>query len=277
MPRAWSPSGVRSGSSPGRASTRASVARLVALQALSAWIRSVPVVMSSCYAKSASLCPEWPVGDVPRDMPPEASWTAIRPPRTSTRGVGFLPAALLPGTPCTGGNFPLPICWVCTPESVYGIARQFLSDEDEEVRRSRTGVDPGAPRRRRTPGKPPANRPETTRKPRSNHRQNRGRTTGKTAVEPPENHRKTAGKPPENRRKTAGKPPENRRKTAGKPLENRWKTAGKPLENRWKTAGKPLENRWKTAGKPLENRWKTAGKPLENRWKTAGKPPGNRW
>ena len=151
MPRAWSPSGVRSGSSPGRASTRASVARLVALQALSAWIRSVPVVMSSCYAKSASLCPEWPVGDVPRDMPPEASWTAIRSPRTSTRGVGFLPAALLPGTPCTGGNFPLPICWVCRLESVYGIARQFLSDEG--VRRSRTGVDPGAPRRRRTAGK----------------------------------------------------------------------------------------------------------------------------
>ena len=58
MPRAWSPSGVRSGSSPGRARTRASVARLVALQALSAWIRSVPVVMSSCYAKSASLCPD---------------------------------------------------------------------------------------------------------------------------------------------------------------------------------------------------------------------------
>ena len=141
MPRAWPPSGVRSGSSPGRASTRASVARLVALQALSAWIRSVPVVMSSCYAKSASLCPEWPVGDVPRDMPPEASWTAIRSPRTSTRGVGFLPAALLPGTPCTGGNFPLPICWVCRLESVYGIARQFLSDEG--VRRSRLGVDPG--------------------------------------------------------------------------------------------------------------------------------------
>ena len=74
-------------------------------------------------------------------MPPEASWTAIRSPRTSTRGVGFLPAALLPGTPCTGGNFPLPICWVCRLESVYGIARQFLSDEG--VRRSRLGVDPG--------------------------------------------------------------------------------------------------------------------------------------
>ena len=180
MPRAWSPSGVRSGSSPGRANTRASVARLVALQALLAWIRSVPVVMSSCYAKSASLCPEWPVGDVPGDMPPEASWTAIRSPRTSTRGVGFLPAALLPGTPCTGGNFPLPICWVCRLESVYGIARQFLSDEG--VRRSRTGVDPGAPRRRRTAGK----------------------TAGKTAVEPPENRWKAAVELAE---KTAGKPP----------------------------------------------------------------------
>ena len=206
MPRAWSPSGVRSGSSPGRASTRVSVARLVAPQALLAWIRSVPVVMSSCYAKSASLCPEWPVGDVPRDMPPEASWTAIRSPRTSTRGVGFLPAALLPGTPCTGGNFPLPICWVCRLESVYGIARQFLSDEG--VRRSRTGVDPGGPRRRRTVGKtagqtarkPPA-------KPRSNHRQtagqlpeNRRQTDGKTAVELAE---KTVGKPPE----TAGESP----------------------------------------------------------------------
>ena len=61
MPRAWSPSGALSGSSLGRASTRVSVARLVAPQALLAWIRSVPVVMSSCYAKSASLCPEWPV------------------------------------------------------------------------------------------------------------------------------------------------------------------------------------------------------------------------
>ena len=184
MPRAWSPAGVRSGSSPGRASTRASVARLVALQALLAWIRSVPVVMSSCYAKSASLCPEWPVGDVPRDMPPEASWTAIRSPRTSTRGVGFLPAALLPGTPCTSGNFPLPICWVCRLESVYGIARQFLSDEG--VRRSRTGVVPGGPRRRRTVGKTASNFPR----------------------KPPENRRKTVGKPLV---KLPGKPPGNRR------------------------------------------------------------------
>ena len=176
MPRAWPPSGVRSGSSPGRASTRASVARLVALQALLAWIRSVPVVMSSCYAKSASLCPEWPVGDVPRDMPPEASWTAIRSPRTSTRGVEFLPAALLPGTPCTGGNFPLPICWVCRLESVYGIARQFLSDEG--VLRSRTGVDPGAPRRRKTARKPPSNLPR------------------KLSEKPPKTARKPPGKAP---------------------------------------------------------------------------------
>ena len=187
MPLARPPSGVRSSSSPGRASTRVSVARLVAPQALLAWIRSVPVVMSSCYAKSASLCPEWPVGDVPRDMPPEASWTAIRSPRTSTRGVGFLPAALLPGTPCTSGNFPLPICWVCRLESVYGIARQFLSDEGRG--RSRMGVDPGGPRRRRTVGKTAG---QTARKPPGN----RGRTTGKTAVEPPENRRKTAGKSP---------------------------------------------------------------------------------
>ena len=205
MPLARPPSGVRSSSSPGRASTRASVARLVALQALSAWIRSVPVVMSSCYAKSASLCPEWPVGDVPRDMPPEASWTAIRSPRTSTRGVGFLPAALLPGTPCTGGNFPLPICWVCRLESVYGIARQFLSDVG--VLRSRTGVDPGGPRRRRTAGKPPANLGKTVGKPPSNLPAkplgNRGRTCR-------ENRRKS---PVELAGKTAGKPPENRRKS----------------------------------------------------------------
>ena len=168
MPRAWPPSGVRSGSSPGRASTRASVARLVALQALSAWIRSVPVVMSSCYAKSASLCPEWPVGDVPRDMPPEASWTAIRSPRTSTRGVGFLPAALLPGTPCTGGNFPLPICWVCRLESVYGIARQFLSELAEK-----------------TGGKPPENCPGNRRKPPGDHWQNCRKTAAENRRQKP--------------------------------------------------------------------------------------------
>ena len=192
-------------------------------------------------------------------MPPEASWTAIRSPRTSTRGVGFLPAALLPGTPCTGGNFPLPICWVCRLESVYGIARQFLSDEG--VRRSRTGVDPGGPRRRRTVGKTAG---QTARKPPGN----RGRTTGKTAVEPPakprSNHR-------QNRRKTAGKPPENGWETAGKPASN---LPRKPAGNRWKTGDELLGDRWKTAGrppaKPLESRRETTGK-------TAGKPPGNRW
>ena len=196
------------------------MARLVALQALSAWIRSVPVVMSSCYAKSASLCPEWPVGDVPRDMPPEASWTAIRSPRTSTRGVGFLHRL----------------------ESVYGIARQFLSDEGRG--RSRLGVDPGGPRRRKTARKPPGNR-----------RQNRWKTVGKTAGKLPETTGKTVGK-------TAGKPASNCWKTVGK-------TAGKPASNRRKTVGK-------TAGKPASNRRETAGKPPENRWKTAGKPPGNR-
>ena len=105
-----------------------------------------------------------------------------------------------------------------------------------------------------------------------------GRTTGKTAVEPPANRREAAGKPLENRRKTAGKPLENRRKTAGKPLENRRRTAGKLPETTGKTAvelaGKRLENRRKTA---LENRWagKWSAKPLENRWKTAGKLASN--
>ena len=69
--------------------------------------------------------------------------------------------------------------------------------------------------------------------------------------------RKTVGKPLENRWKTAGKLPETTGKIAVEPPENRWETAGKtgvePLENRRKAAGGPLA---KTVGKPL----KTAGK-----------------
>ena len=121
-------------------------------------------------------------------MPPEASWTAIRSPRTSTRGVGFLLAALLPGTPCTGGNFPLPICWVCRLETVYGIADGFFR------MKGYAGAGWGFIQGKRVAGKPLSNRRRTCR----------------------ENRRKTVGKPLENRWETAGKPLENRRKNAGK-------------------------------------------------------------
>ena len=109
------------------------------------------------------------------------------------------------------------LCWVCRLESVYGIARQFLSDEG--VRRSRMGVDPGGPRRWRTAGKTvgkPLAKPSGNRW--QNRRENRRKTVGKL----PENRRETVGKPPSN---LPRKPPVNRRETTGK-------TAGKPSENR---------------------------------------------
>ena len=170
-------------------------------------------------------------------MPPEASWTAIRSPRTSTRGVGFLPAALLPGTPCTGGNFPLPICWVCTPETVYGIAYGFfglrgMPEPAGELIQGAASL---------------ANRWKTVRK--------LPEATGKTAGKLLENCWKTAGGHWQNRWKTAGKLPEATGKTAGKLLENCRRPLAKPLENRWKTAGGHWQNRWKTAGKLAENRW----------------------
>ena len=180
MPRAWSPSGVRSGSSPGRASTkgvRGAPGGSPGPLGLDSVCSSRYVVMLRKVLISLSRMACWRRSE---GYAPEASWTAIRSPRTSTRGVEFLPAALLPGTPCTGGNFPLPICWVCRLESVYGIARQFLSDEG--VLRSRTGVDPGAPRRRRTVGKTASNLP---RKPLESHRE----TTGKPLAKLPGNCR----------------------------------------------------------------------------------------
>ena len=105
------------------------------------------------------------------------------------------------------------LCWVCRLESVYGIARQFLSDEG--VRRSRMGVDPGGPRRWRTAGKTVG---KPLAKPPGDHWQNRWKTAGK----PLKNCRKTAVEPPSN---LPRKPPVNRRETTGK-------TAGKPSENR---------------------------------------------
>ena len=192
-------------------------------------------------------------------MPPEASWTAIRSPRTSTRGVGFLPAALLPGTPCTGGNFPLPICWVCTPETVYGIAYGFfgLRGMPEPAGELIQGAASLA-----NPGK----LSENCRRLLAKRLENCRRTL--------ENCQKTAGGYWQNRWKTAGEPLENCQKTAGGHWQNRWKTAGGHWQNRWKTVGKLPGNWLKTVGKPLENRWKTVVELPGNWLKTAGKPAG---
>ena len=66
----------------------------------------------------------------------------------------------------------MPLCWVCRLESVYGIARKFLSQQGGG--RSRTGVVSGGPCRRRTAGKLP---------------ENRRRTAGKPPAKPPGNRR----------------------------------------------------------------------------------------
>ena len=87
MPRAWPPSGVRSGSSPGRASTRASVAHLVALQALLGldsvcssryvvMLRKVRISLSrmACLETFRGICPPRHPGRLsgPPELPPGA-------------------------------------------------------------------------------------------------------------------------------------------------------------------------------------------------------------
>ena len=159
------------------------------------------------------------------------------------------------------------LCWVCRLESVYGIARQFLSDEG--VRRSRMGVDPGGPRRWRTAGK-------TVGKPLAKPAGNRW----KTGVELAE---KTAGDHWQNRWKTAGRPPSNLpRKLSENCRETTGKTVGKLPGDRRRTCREKLSENWRrTAGKPLENRWKTGVELPENRRETVGKTaverPENRW
>ena len=103
-----------------------SVARLVAPQALLAWIRSVPVVMSSCYAKSASLCPEWPVGDVPRDMPPRHPGRLSGPPELPPGALGSCRQRFFPGLHVPAETFLFPYAGfvglkVCTelPDSFF--------------------------------------------------------------------------------------------------------------------------------------------------------------